>query len=484
MTILARILTLVAWAFLAGALLLAIAMFHPRQALLPAAQPWLMLFAGLAATGLGMFLASVRLGSDLVPPGWRGLARPQQAPAMATGPAPFRRADLFGGSGSAGGGLPRGAAPMPQMDAVPCRLELCVPPVPSDSWIGGLPSLPHGMPWPEIDGKPAAFYAQIAAHHLPPGLWGFQGPRSGWLIFFGPLQHHGPGLILHTRVPGEPRALPYGQTFDPGWLATFDEAARRMMGDAGLQPPRWPVRVVPATEPPRPAERDVHPHRLYRAAEAGWRPFDWMTLAAYVDQIIERIEARIAQGARLPKHLAHMADEEALAHAHQRMLVELRPLADLVASLAARGGDDAAQRARIMAALDGLRLPDLDMREGQFHGVRERPLAHLLYQSVYGDLHELRARHLYCTDPAALPAAVREALEPEWQRAAADTHFGLGGSAERFQQDGDAVMLELVPSRLLGWTFGDHSNFAALMRPADLVDGRLDRVRFMDDHGL
>ncbi|MBL8046384.1 MAG: DUF1963 domain-containing protein, partial [Anaerolineales bacterium] len=39
------------------------------------------------------------------------------------------------------------------------------------------PRLPSGTEWPQIDGEPADFLAQIDCASLPPALWNGLGPR-------------------------------------------------------------------------------------------------------------------------------------------------------------------------------------------------------------------------------------------------------------------------------------------------------------------
>jgi uncharacterized protein YwqG len=54
----------------------------------------------------------------------------------------------------------------------------------SMSRIGGLPSLPENIPWPEWDGAPLAFLCQLDLSEVPPGLETSGLPPSGMLYFF------------------------------------------------------------------------------------------------------------------------------------------------------------------------------------------------------------------------------------------------------------------------------------------------------------
>ena len=66
------------------------------------------------------------------------------------------------------------------------RLRTIAPGIvaPGRSKIGGRPDLPAGLAWPEPQGKPLPFFAQLALAELAP--YDEQGllPKDGWLVFF------------------------------------------------------------------------------------------------------------------------------------------------------------------------------------------------------------------------------------------------------------------------------------------------------------
>ena len=73
----------------------------------------------------------------------------------------------------------------PPREVVRLRLYVPIPDgLPPRSWLGGNPRLPDPFVWPEGDGKPFQFVAQIDCSELPEGLWHGAGPRRGWLAFF------------------------------------------------------------------------------------------------------------------------------------------------------------------------------------------------------------------------------------------------------------------------------------------------------------
>lgn len=93
-------------------------------------------------------------------------------------------------------------------------------------WIGGAPCLPQGAHWPQSDGAPATFLAQIDLSALPHGLWRGYGPRDGWLRLF--LRADGTPHLLRTPLKGTP-----APTEDTG--------------------PAWPLALAPVPGRPEPA---------------------------------------------------------------------------------------------------------------------------------------------------------------------------------------------------------------------------------------
>lgn len=147
------------------------------------------------------------------------------------------------------------------METVTVVLRRQTPPrldEPPRSWLGGLPMLPDGVPWPysvsreypERGERALHFVAQICCADLPPDLWAGLGPRHGWLLLFiDPNQGdpHGSDAfaIVHTETLGSERAPPadLGPVHDgvyTGWDYQYcggPENVPRVW-------PRWPVDLV------------------------------------------------------------------------------------------------------------------------------------------------------------------------------------------------------------------------------------------------
>lgn len=94
-------------------------------------------------------------------------------------------------------------------------------------WVGGAPCLAPGAQWPQSDGAPASFLAQVDLAALPRTLWRGYGPREGWLRLF--LGADGTPHLRRSASKGAPTG-----TRDTG--------------------PAWPLAFAPA--PARPAPED------------------------------------------------------------------------------------------------------------------------------------------------------------------------------------------------------------------------------------
>lgn len=89
-------------------------------------------------------------------------------------------------------------------------------------WIGGAPCLPQGAHWPQSDGAPATFLAQIDLSALPHGLWRGYGPRDGWVRLF--LRADGTPHLLRSAVKG---TLAPTEDTGPAWPLALAPAPAR-----------------------------------------------------------------------------------------------------------------------------------------------------------------------------------------------------------------------------------------------------------------
>ena len=388
------------------------------------------------------------------------------------------------------------------------------------SWLGGEPEMPAGADWPEVDGRPAVFLAQVCCADLPADLWDGLGPREGWLAFFlHPEDYRMQGLHLTARGPARPGpALGEESWFNPaGGLATktLPHAAKRAF-------PRWPVDVVtvrPGDPDPRLGGDADATFKLYKQgydlASPEHQPFDWDSTLAMLDIVEERVSARAesstAHADRLPEQLrgvlqklkdaeqsAEPPDNLEILRSHARHLpvlidatdraremivtaaAELQPIARAVRERAGRVPFSPAEVAPLMTRL----------REIEWLHVR-RPTAVELEETVLpltvhdpdaplwaADFETLRfdwAKHAYCRSPSSLPPAVRDFYERLWRDLAPHEMAGMGhvpfNYVHAFDPATEVTLIELPSSDLMSWMFGDVDNLVVTMTKADLAAG-------------
>ena len=358
------------------------------------------------------------------------------------------------------------------------------------SWLGGRPRLPPAMPWPEIDGTPCDFIAQIALADLPAELWHGLGPRAGWLaLFLHPTSYRGHLLVIPELGPA--RDAPNPPAEKDGWYNPYgwrrkDAVQQRYLLRAL---PEWPVDVVvsPAGETSEEeAPRDGLSMSLYKTgfdlADPAYHPFDWAGMRALADsalaalefrygreipspnpleQQLAGLEARLAAGAppaeagKQPepytgdkiaemKHRAAALRELIPASAEARRLgvsalAAVRQIATEIHDQAGRLPFTPQRAQALLARMQAIHW----MHVARLRDPQGRPGAELIEPRVlpitvhhpdaglfgwdYHVLHFDMARHAYCGDIASVPAATRALYEPLWRDLATKSAPQLGG---------------------------------------------------------
>lgn len=91
---------------------------------------------------------------------------------------------------------------------------------PARSWIGGRPSIVEGVAWPERQGSPLGFLAQVDLEELQQTLEHKWLPESGTLLFFYDVQggawgfdpkDRGSCAVIYTTRRGEPRTVSFDE---------------------------------------------------------------------------------------------------------------------------------------------------------------------------------------------------------------------------------------------------------------------------------
>lgn len=404
------------------------------------------------------------------------------------------------------------------------------------SWLGGRPRLPEGSVWPEIDGAPTDFFAQIHCADLPADLWDGLGPRTGWLAFFVHPENYAV-TVRHLEALGPAHSPPHPLRDADGWFAPHGGIR---FGD--LMPfvrrafPEWPVDLIavrPGDADPRVGESKEISHSLYQQgydlADPAHHPFDWQSMLAMVDILEMRIDffwKDIADGPsplddQLAKTEARLDTIEAEGEAEEgevdRLTHQSRALRDLIAASREARTVNAAAKARakeiiaivrdsassgafspddaaaVMGALRAIRWmkvlrkadpeqrPGAEVIEAKSLSLTVHDPDATLWAHHYHSVHFDLAKHRYCAAPVALPEAARAFYEPHWQSIAAGEMAGMGHVPFHYVHDfdpaDDVTLIELPSSGLMSWMFGDVDNLVLTMRRDDLAAGRFDAIK-------
>jgi len=398
------------------------------------------------------------------------------------------------------------------------------------SWLGGRPRLPAAIPWPEIDGTPCDFMAQIALADLPAGVWHGSGPRKGWLaLFLHPTRYE--HRLLFVPELGPARAAPKPQAAQDGWYNPYGLHRNDALQERYLLRalPQWPVDIVPAGEAAQDERTgDDAASSLYGKgfdlADPAHHPFDWPGMLALVDCAVAALETRFGteipspnvleqQLAGLEARLAAGAPpDEAGRTSQPYTAAQIAEIEHHAAGLRELIPAAAEGRRMGVAALTAVRQIAMDVHEqaGRLPFSPERAEALLtrlraihwmhvlrptatrfetlvlpitvhhrhasLFAWAYHVLHFDMARHAYCRDTASLPAATRAFYEPLWRGLGMKSVPQLGGfprsHVHQFSPDEHVMVLELPSNELMGWMFGDVDNVVLMMTREQIATSR------------
>ncbi|MBJ7438708.1 MAG: DUF1963 domain-containing protein [Sphingopyxis sp.] len=388
-------------------------------------------------------------------------------------------------------------------EAVTLRLVPQIPPrdaILTTSWLGGRPRLPEGVQWPEIDGEPADFLAQIDCSSLPLALWDGLGPREGALAFF--IHRRGYHMqVVHLRDADVAVAPPLALDDPDGWFGPHGGLRFGDLESLAVRAfPEWPVDLVavgPGDADPR-VEGDPNDigamlyTRSYDIADPAFHPFDWGSMTAMIAILEMRLD-RLTIDAVPPSG----AGAEEIVALEQRAGINrdardrVREIIAIVRESAAKEAFSASDASAVMSALHAIHwakaVHRIDPETGaEVHDTITLPLtthradANLWvhdYQTILFD----RAKHAWCANPDSLSAPMRAFYEPYWRDLAAREMAAIGHEPFRYvhdyDEDRDAVLLELPTSGLMSRMFGDCDNLVVTIDKADLAVGDFSRLR-------
>jgi len=388
-------------------------------------------------------------------------------------------------------------------EEVTLRLVPQIPPrdaISTNSWIGGRPHLPAGTNWPKIDDQPADFLAQINCADLPQHLWGGLGPRDGALAFFIHRRKYAVS-VLHLHEPGLPVAPPFTLNDPEGWFAPYGRLGSGDLASYAVRAfPEWPVDLVavhPGEADPRSESDPAEPGAAlydggYDIADPAFHPFDWGSMTMMVTLLEQRLDRLTAEATPPPGAAAeHVSEMEQRAAINREARTRAEEIIAIIRDSAARADFSAADATAVMAGLHAIRwakaIRSVDPETGaeQVETIilpltTHRADANLWvhdYQTILFD----RAKHAWCANPDNLSAPARALFEPWWQALAEREMAAMGHQPFRhlidYDEERDAVLLELPTSGLMSRIFGDRDNLIVTIDRANLAVGDFSKVR-------
>lgn len=330
---------------------------------------------------------------------------------------------------------------------------------PVHSWLGGAPHMPTDIAWPDLDGAPALFLAQIDCAEFPLSLWGGRGPRDGWLLLFASHLPGGHIALLHNSKRGHERRPEVAQRFTRLHPERVDLLGRVRGGYSN--PPRWPVSLdliltpdgLPSA-PPAPAQCP----EVVRLLESGdpaappLRPFNWTSAFLLLEAARSdlRWQMQVIAG-----FSAHDEDEDA-----RRYLAQLeRPMqqTDALHSQLTEAREAGLAFSDALADLLLRGMAQISVPPFAGDPAAAQPLlAQPQVREGYSTALRRYARKLYCKDPRALPEPHKALFEEAWTWLAPQERGLIGGppAPRTVAENGAMEILRLPSSALLGWAFG------------------------------
>ncbi len=387
------------------------------------------------------------------------------------------------------------------VEEVTLRLVPQIPPrdaISTNSWLGGRPHLPVGMEWPRIDDQPADFLAQIGCADLPQDLWGGLGPRDGALAFFIHRRKH-ELHVLHLRDTGMPAQPPFTLNDPEGWFGPHGGLASGDLGAFAVRAfPEWPVDLVairPGDADPRSEGDPDEPgaalyDRGYDIADPAFHPFDWGSMTAMVALLEQRLD-RLMTEAPPEADTGNPGEMEQCAALNREARARAEEIIAIVHDSAARADFSASDATAVMAGLHAIRWVKVIRSADPETGAEQvetitlpltthRADANLWvhdYQTILFD----RAKHAWCANPDNLSAPARALFEPWWRTLAEREMAAMGHEPFRhvpdYDEERDAVLLELPTSGLMSRIFGDRDNLVVTIDKADLAIGDFSKLR-------
>ncbi|WP_390910357.1 DUF1963 domain-containing protein [Pseudosulfitobacter sp. SM2401] len=360
-------------------------------------------------------------------------------------------------------------------------------------WFGGAPRLPRATAWPEIEGTPLCFVAQIDLSKLPKNIWSGVGPRTGSIAVF---VHPEMAAVKVLHVEGEVLRRDGVSPAETRWFRnSFGETPK-----TGAYFPQWPVAIeehvgalpAPSGYPSGKAPGFPNPfeHERLRLSNPAYHPFDAESLAYLLRYADEGLTRRIASiSAFLTEKKLKDDTRAALVDLEQKVLrsratfeeikTELLPCLQTfnLNSVSARMPDfdqlDVGNIRYLKNDADGYAV--IEVQDAKLTDPFEEN--DLRFSYLY--LHRLKkaAMTAYLDDPASLSPEARDRFEQMWSFDALHERGGMSHPPKGFiytpygPSSPNEILLELPTSDLLGWIWGDMYSIVLAIPREDLAKG-------------
>lgn len=361
-------------------------------------------------------------------------------------------------------------------------------------WFGGEPMLTPDVEWPEIDGVPLCFLAQIDLAKLPARIWSGLGPREGCLVVFN---HPNRCAAKVLFVKGDLAPCSADVPF-PEFMATRDQGAAESYPyfnrfpvtateHAGQMPE--PVGWIPGQSRNFPPPFGGDTEKLDLALPQH-RPFDAASLDILIKCMAGAIDMRFKRCAILLDHdledvarhkvLSLQAEATKTREAFDAIVrdARLQPFDTETLSVFSRETAQLPLHSYKLVRSNGNKITDIEPVP-MFLGDPER--------SGWGRSY-LAGLDRYLFDcfvqgPDSLPAHHRDRIEQICEFRAAHGSGGMSHAPRGFiytphgRDSSNEVLLELPSSGLIGWVWGGFSSLVLLIDREALKRGDFSTVK-------
>ncbi|WP_083217539.1 DUF1963 domain-containing protein [Thioclava sp. SK-1] len=362
---------------------------------------------------------------------------------------------------------------------------------PEAGWFGGEPMLPPHVEWPEIDGVPLCFLAQIDLAKLPTQIWSGLGPREGFLVFFNhPNRCDAKVLYVKGDLATRSADVPLPDFRDHGAAAPrypyYNKFPVTAIEHVGQMPE--PIGWIPGRSSKFPAPFGGDKEEL-EVANPQQLPFDATSLDIMIKCMSDEIDLRLRQ-------CAIQLDKEPMKTARRKLLsvqteaTETRKAFDEALRNVKGQSFDPEKCAAFIRETGSLPLTHFELIRGSDYKVTDiNPVFMSLIdpeKSNWSGKYLLKLNNYlfecFVREPDNMSALHRDRIEQICEFRAAHESGGMSHAPHGFiytphgQGSANEVLLELPSSYLTGWVWGDFYSLVFLIDRKALERGEFEKI--------